>query len=102
MKLYEQIQFLLENNLKMYIDCIDSDGKKVKVRVADHRMNEKNNDCFTLSFISNNIGKTDSTCYSNYEFICHGNMANDYDTIEDIINQFEIVKYIDNNNLINA
>jgi hypothetical protein len=102
MKLHEEIKMLLENNLKLYITAYDNDGNTIKIRIADHRMNERNNDRFTLSFISNNTGKNDSTCYSNYEFVCDGEWANEYSTIEDILKEFEIVKYISNNQLINA
>ena len=102
MTLSKLIQELLEEGFKKYITAVDSTGDFIKIRVADHRMNEKNNTGFTLSFVSGKDGKQDASCFSAYEFLVDGEYANEYQTIEQVLREYCIVSFFYNNEKINA
>lgn len=98
MTLAQYIQWLIENDLKSYFKAVDCDGEIITIRVADHRMNERNNSSRTLSFISSKKGKTDSSCYSDYEWLVEGDTCNGDTSIEDVLKDFCFTHYFDNGN----
>ena len=102
MTLSKLIQELLEEGYKRYITAVDSTGDFIKIRVADHRMNENNNSGFTLSFVSGKGGKQDSSCFSVYEFLVDGEYANEYQTIEEVLREYCIVSFFCNNEKVSA
>ena len=82
----------------LYFKCLNSDAQMIKIRVADHRMNDKNNydrNEFCLSFVSS-MKRKNEAWMSNYEWLINEDMmTNDYETVEDILKEFDIVKMID-------
>ena len=97
MTLPQYIQWLIENDLKLYFKAVDCDGDLIHIRVADHRMNERNNQMDTrkLSFITSREGKTDSSCYSDYEWVVEGDMCGDT-PLEDILKDYCFTHYFEN------
>ena len=93
----ERIELALQNNNKLYFRCKNSEGQVIKIRVADHRMNDKNNydrGEFCISFISSNERKNNAWM-SNYEWLINDDMMTDnYETIEDILKDFELTEMI--------
>jgi hypothetical protein len=81
----------------LYFNVKNSDGQILKIRVADHSMNEKNNNDRTLSFVKQTTESKNGQQRSNYEWVIdeNGDCERYSTSIEEILNEFEIINMID-------
>lgn len=80
----------------LYFNVKNSDGQIIKIRVADHSMNEKNNDNRTLSFVTEKTASKNGQQHSDYEWQMNNEGFDEryYVSIEDVLKEFEIVEML--------
>lgn len=102
----EHIEYGLKNGGAPYLTAVDAEGDNIKIRVSDHCCNDRNNTGRCLSFITKYTERKSGQHENNHEWVMTFDeesdrwLDNQYDDIEQILSDYDLVAYYNNGNLI--